>query len=207
MALVVVYLNVLLLQNIRLLRLLFVGLVVLAFLISCRSKKDAAHTDTKTTTVKNTPPKNNSSGNTANTALVNKYAAQLGVSTKEIKNTKLYSFVADWYAVPYKYAGFDKAGIDCSGLACKLYEAVYGKKISRASRDIYTSCQELDASELKEGDFVFFKIESKNVSHVGVYLLNNKFVHASTKKGVIINDLNEAYYKKYFYKGGRLKSI
>jgi len=52
---------------------------------------------------------------------------------------------------------------------------------------------------------VFFKIESKNVSHVGVYLMNNKFVHASTKKGVIISDLNEPYYQKYFFTGGRPK--
>jgi murein DD-endopeptidase / murein LD-carboxypeptidase len=93
----------------------------------------------------------------------------------------------------------------CSGLTCKLYESVYAKKISRASRDIYASSKEIDLADLKEGDFVFFKIESKNISHVGVYLLNNKFVHASTKKGVMINDLNEPYYKKYFYKGGRLK--
>ena len=52
---------------------------------------------------------------------------------------------------------------------------------------------------------MFFKIESDKVSHIGVYLQNNKFVHASTKKGIHIDDLDEPYYKKYFYKGGRIK--
>ncbi|MCD6065726.1 MAG: hypothetical protein K0S33_552 [Bacteroidetes bacterium] len=190
--------------NLRLLRALFVLMIVLIFFVSCHSRKETtASSDIKKTsdTKKDPLPKKE-----ANNALINKYAIQLGVSSKELKNVKLYTFVDDWYAVPYKYAGLDKSGIDCSGLACKLYEAVYGQKISRASRDIYASCKELDADDLKEGDFVFFKIESKNVSHVGVYLTNNKFVHASTKRGVIINDLNETYYKKYFYKGGRLKN-
>lgn len=150
-----------------------------------------------------TPKKNNSS---KPSAVAEKYAAQLKVDTKNISNEKLYLFIDDWYAVPYKYAGFDKSGIDCSGFSCKLYENVYSKKISRASKDIYASCKEIAQSDLKEGDFVFFKIESKNVSHVGVYLQNGKFVHASTKKGVIINDLNEPYYKKYFFAGGRIKS-
>jgi lipoprotein Spr len=174
---------------------LMLSAVVVAFLSACHHTKEVATND-----VKNLPKKE------ANNAIINKYAIQLGVSSKELKNPKLYTAVDEWYAVPYKYAGFDKNGIDCSGLACKLYEAAYGLKISRVSKDIYASCKELEASELKEGDFVFFKIESKNVSHVGIYLSNNKFVHASTKRGVIINDLNEAYYKKYFYKGGRLKT-
>ena len=53
---------------------------------------------------------------------------------------------------------------------------------------------------------VFFKIENDNINHIGIYLQNNKFVHASTKKGIMIDDLDEAYYKKYFFKAGRLKN-
>ena len=58
--------------------------------------------------------------------------------------------------------------------------------------------------ELKEGDLVFFKINSKSISHVGVYLGDDKFAHASSSKGVMISNLNEAYWKRYYYKGGRL---
>jgi lipoprotein Spr len=59
---------------------------------------------------------------------------------------------------------------------------------------------------MEEGDLVFFKIEGNQVSHIGVYLQNNKFVHATTKKGVIINDLDELYYKKYYFKSGRINN-
>jgi lipoprotein Spr len=60
-------------------------------------------------------------------------------------------------------------------------------------------------SALKEGDLVFFKIKQKRISHVGVYVGNNKFAHASVQNGVIISDLDEPYYKMYFYKGGRVE--
>lgn len=179
-------------------------MVFILFLASCRNKKEIASTDVTKNNNSTTTPKKSETSVKSN-YIVDKYATQLKVDKKDIKNEKLYSFIDEWYAVPYKYAGFEKTGIDCSGFTCKLYESVYSKKISRASKDIYASSKELELKDLNEGDFVFFKIESKNVSHVGVYLQNNKFVHASTKKGVIINDLNEPYYKKYFYKGGRIK--
>ena len=169
-------------------------LLVLLSLYSCKHTKETASTSSGTTPKKET-----------SNSIKAKYAAQLNVNPKEIRNEKLYQFIDEWYATPYKYAGFDKTGIDCSGFTSKLYESVYQKKISRASRDIYANAEEVKKENLKEGDFVFFKIESKNVSHIGVYLMNNKFVHASTKKGVIISDLTESYYQKYFYQGGRVK--
>jgi len=133
-------------------------------------------------------------------------AEKLGVSEKEVRSKKLYSFVSEWYGTTYKYGGCDRKGIDCSCFTVTLYQKVYGKTVSRNASSIYKECTNVRASQLKEGDFVFFKIGSKDVSHVGVYLKNNKFVHASTSKGVMINDLDEAYYKKYFFEGGRLKN-
>lgn len=133
-------------------------------------------------------------------------AEKLGVSEKEVRTKKLYSFVSDWYGISYKYGGCDRKGIDCSCFTVTLYQKVYGKTVSRNAAAIHKDCGSVRTAHLKEGDFVFFKIGSKQVSHVGVYLRNNKFVHASTSKGVIINDLDEAYYKKYFFEGGRLKN-
>lgn len=60
---------------------------------------------------------------------------------------------------------------------------------------------------MKEGDIVFFKIRQSEVSHVGLYLGNDKFIHSSTSNGVIISDLKEEYYQKYFWGGGRLKEF
>jgi lipoprotein Spr len=133
------------------------------------------------------------------------YAERLKVSESDIKNEKLYKFIDDWYAVPYKYAGKDKKGIDCSGFTSVLCSTVYNKKVSSSSKAIYEETKRVNVSDLKEGDLVFFIINGKSVSHVGVYLQHNKFVHASTRRGVIISDLDEPYYKKYYHGGGRIK--
>lgn len=132
-----------------------------------------------------------------------KYAKKLGVSPDEVENIILYKFVDDWIGVKYRYGGSDQRGVDCSGFANALYSNVYKKQLERRSKDIYKSCRHFGKRKLKEGDLVFFNIEGKKYSHIGVYLQNDKFVHASTSKGVIISDLNNPYYKKYFFKGGR----
>lgn len=131
------------------------------------------------------------------------YAQMLKVDESKIRNIPLYTFIDDWYGVPYKYAGKSKSGIDCSGFTCALYQSVFNKSLAGSSASLYEKCKTVKKSDLEEGDLVFFKIGSDKISHVGIYLQNNKFVHASTKKGVIINDLDEEYYKKYFFKGGR----
>ena len=135
-----------------------------------------------------------------------KYSKLLGVSEKEITNKKLYSFIDKWYGVPYKYGGKSKNRVDCSGFTSILYKEVYGKEFSGSSESMNKQCKTISKSELREGDLVFFKIDSKDVSHVGIYLQNNKFIHATTKVGVMIDDLSEEYYNKYFESAGRILS-
>ena len=174
----------------------FVYLSILLFfavsLSSCRSHKDVSTTETNTS-----KPKSKK--------VTEKYAQVLNVDESKIDNIKLYSFVDEWYGVPYKYGGKNKSGIDCSNFTASLFNSVYSKPITGSSSSIYQQCKIISKSNLEEGDLVFFKIDGDKISHVGVYLQNNKFVHATTKKGVMIDDLDEAYYKKYFYKAGRLK--
>lgn len=118
----------------------------------------------------------------------------------------LYYQVYDWLGARYKYAGASKKGIDCSGFVSKMYSSVYCIQLMGGSADIYKTVLPVEKEQLQEGDMVFFKIRKGNISHVGIYLGNNKFAHASVHSGVIISDLNEDYYKKYFYKGGRILS-
>jgi len=135
-----------------------------------------------------------------------KYAAKLEVGVDDICNCSLYSFIDDWYGTPYHYAGHSKNGIDCSDFVSILLQTVYSKTITGTAGDQFEMCTAVKKSNLQEGDLVFFRINSKSISHVGVYLQNNKFVHASVHNGVIISDLTETYYKTYFYKGGRIKA-
>lgn len=130
----------------------------------------------------------------------------MGLSSKEIKKSELYSFIQDWYGVPYKYGGCKKSGVDCSCFTNLLYEDVYHQKLVGNAADIYKSVEKISLQRAKEGDLVFFKINVSYVSHVGVLLKGGYFVHASTSKGVIVSSLDEAYYKKYFHSAGRVKT-
>ncbi|OFY83705.1 MAG: hypothetical protein A3F72_12905 [Bacteroidetes bacterium RIFCSPLOWO2_12_FULL_35_15] len=116
----------------------------------------------------------------------------------------LYYQVYDWVGTRYKYAGKSKKGIDCSGFVGEMYRNTYCITLSGGSRDIWPTVIPVEKKDLQEGDILFFKIKRGQISHVGIYLGNNKFAHASVAYGVIISDLNEEYYKKYFYKGGRV---
>jgi len=136
-------------------------------------------------------------------ALKLKYARSLGVNAKDITNISLYQFIDDWYGVPYKYGGTSKSGADCSGFIGQLYSNVYHKSLPRTTSEIDKASSRVSKSSLREGDLVFFDINKKKSSHIGVYLQNDKFVHASSSKGVIISDLSNPYYQKTFSKGGR----
>lgn len=119
-------------------------------------------------------------------------------------NPYLYYQVYEWIGTCYKYSGSSKKGIDCSGFVNEIYSNVYCINIPGGSSEIWTKVNPIEKIDLKEGDILFFKIRKGKISHVGIFLGNNKFAHASVKTGVVINDLDEAYYKKYFFKGGRI---
>lgn len=137
--------------------------------------------------------------------LATEYFSQImGVALSATSNLKLYQFVYDWIGTPYRLGGVTKKGIDCSGFAFELYNKVFSTLIGNNSRNIFSMVNPIRKDELKEGDLVFFKIGSRSITHMGVYMGNNKFAHASSSKGVMISDLDEAYWSRYYYKGGRL---
>lgn len=137
--------------------------------------------------------------------LAKDYFSQImGVAVSATSNIKLYQFVYDWLGTPYRLGGDTKRGIDCSGFAYELYEKVFNTVIGNNSRNIFSMVNPVSKEDLQEGDLVFFKIRSRAISHVGVYLGNNKFAHASSSRGVMISNLNESYWQRYYYKGGRL---
>jgi lipoprotein Spr len=136
--------------------------------------------------------------------LAKTYLSQImGVALSATSNMKLFHFVYDWIGTPYHFGGSSRKGIDCSAFTKELYSEVFNLDIKRNSRDIFSMVNPVAKDELKEGDLVFFKIHSRRISHVGIYLGGGKFAHASSR-GVAISSLDDNYYSRYFYRGGRL---
>lgn len=137
--------------------------------------------------------------------LQTKYADILGVIPQAITNVSLYKFIDEWYGVNYRWGGSDKTGIDCSAFVQRLYEDVFGMSLVRTAMEQFHNCQMVwDCSKLKEGDLVFFHIHSRHITHVGIYLMNNFFVHASVSQGVVISSLTDTYWKRYFAGAGKI---
>ena len=137
-------------------------------------------------------------------SLAKDYLSQImGVALSATSNMKLFNFVHDWIGTPYRFGGTSRKGIDCSAFTKQLYSDVFNLNILRNSRDIFSMVNPVSKDDLKEGDLVFFKIHSRSISHIGIYLGNNRFAHASSR-GVAISSLDDAYYSRYFYKGGRM---
>ncbi|TAF47719.1 MAG: glycoside hydrolase [Sphingobacteriales bacterium] len=137
--------------------------------------------------------------------LASQYFSQImGVAISATSNTKMYKFIYDWLGTPYRLGGDSKKGIDCSGFAYKLYHKAFSTIIGNNSRNIFSMVNPIEKPELKQGDLVFFKIRSRAISHVGVYIGDGKFAHASSSKGVTISNLQDPYWNRYFFKGGRM---
>lgn len=120
--------------------------------------------------------------------------------------SSLENAIDDWLGTPYLYGGTSRNGIDCSGFTTVIFQTVYNLQLPRTARDQYLQGRRLHASMLKPGDLVFFKgVRGRGVDHVGVFLGNNRFAHASLSNGVIISNLNDTYYKAHYVGAARFR--
>lgn len=133
-----------------------------------------------------------------------KYAVLLNTEVESLPSKALLENVDEWYGVRYRKGGNTKSGVDCSGFSFAVYMAVYGIALPRVSKEQYRISRKISTTELEAGDLVFFNTLGNGVSHVGVYLGNSKFIHASVSKGVMVSSLFESYYIKRFIGGGRI---
>lgn len=141
-------------------------------------------------------------------ALSKKLGVELSNTDKDDdRNMYLYAESSLWLGVPYRNGGLSRRGVDCSGFAFLIYQKVYNKNIPRSTSDLSKmKMQIISKGRLCAGDLVFFATSRNNkINHVGLYLKDGYFVHASTSKGVIVSHLNEDYYKRTWKKGGRIR--
>ncbi|NDV68402.1 C40 family peptidase [Dysgonomonas sp. 25] len=130
---------------------------------------------------------------------------KLGIDIVDDDYLDFYREVASWLGTRYRMGGMSRKAVDCSGFTNIIYNTVFHKEIPRVSTVIAnTLSEELPIDELLPGDLVFFRTRGRNrINHVGMYIGDGQFVHASIK-GVKVSDLSDGYYKRTFQKAGRI---
>jgi len=165
-------------------KLLLLVLTVLLLLSGCSSKKISQPAyKAKKTTSKTTISKKKHSGNWINVALSKEYSK--------------------WDGVPYRYGGTSRKGVDCSSLMQILYRDAFGLKIPRTTAHQAKVGYQIKKNSSREGDLVFFKT-GYNTRHSGIIIEKDKFIHSSTKYGVMISSLNNPYWKSKYWQTRRL---
>lgn len=131
-----------------------------------------------------------------------KYSNLMDKAVETVRNLPLFNFIDEWYSTKYKYGGTTKKGVDCSSFTNQLINQVYGIVLPRTAKQQYAASIPVSDNSLKEGDLVFFNTTG-GISHVGIYLVNRLFVHASSSKGVVISSLDDPYFSKRYIGAGR----
>ena len=115
-----------------------------------------------------------------------------------------YEYYQDWKGVRHRVGGLSKSGIDCSGFVYLSFKDVLNKKLPRSTDDQVRLGQKIERESLQSGDLVFFKIGRKRTQHVGIYIGDNRFIHVSYKRGVMISDMSLDYWEDSYWQSRRL---
>ena len=135
------------------------------------------------------------------------YAVHTSDTSEKKTNTALTTSVYEWLGTPHRDGGTSKRGTDCSNFVQSVYQEAYGIELNRNSRAMYEEDVEaIRKEDLREGDLVFFNINGDGISHVGIYLRKDLFVHASSSRGVIVESLSSPYFRKNYAASGRVRN-
>ncbi len=134
-----------------------------------------------------------------------KYAIALNATVEQLTNITFLEKVEEWWGTKYCLGGSTKNCIDCSAFTQTVMKEVFATELPRTAQEQYKATERISPENLKEGDLVFFHTSGrKRISHVGVYIMNNKFIHSGTSTGVTISDLGDTYWKQHYRAAGRM---
>ena len=182
--------------------------LIVLFFASCVPVKDAMNGTSRSNnsrrhhTTASKKPSNNNNNSSSNNSSSSTDAVY--IASKEYlqdNSDKLTNYCLSWIGTPHQIGGTTKQGVDCSGFVYNVYKDVYDIILPRRSADMENAVKLLsNVSKLDEGDLVFFG--KTNVNHVGIFLKEDRFIHSSTSKGVIVSSLEEKYWKQNYHSCG-----
>jgi cell wall-associated NlpC family hydrolase len=130
------------------------------------------------------------------------FKSEKNEAISDLDRAKIMREISKMMGVSYRLGGTDEEGIDCSAYTMNVYRNSLGRQLPRSSAEQYSTGQPVEYQDLKFGDLVFFNTTGESASHVGMYLGDDLFAHASVSLGVTISSLESFYYKKR-YEGAR----
>ncbi len=140
--------------------------------------------------------------------LIEKTLREVEQAHRTLAARNLISYIRRYIGTPYQYGGLSPAGMDCSGFVMLVFKQAFGIELPRSTKAQYSTLQPVSPYELKFGDLVFFEnTRGAGVSHVGIFLMNAKFAHASTSVGVTVSDLTEPYYQSRYLGARRISNL
>lgn len=132
-------------------------------------------------------------------------AAPAPVTSQQQLTRSLFEQYQDWRGTHYQPGGLSKAGIDCSGYVYMTFKDRFGMEMPRSTLGQVQLGNPVTRNDLRTGDLVFFHT-GKRTTHVGIYLNDDQFMHASSSKGVMISDLRESYWSHAWWTARRVRS-
>ena len=176
--------------------------------VTSKHKTASSSHKTNTTTSKQVEPETEVNTNIEKSDWLQlKYAVMMDATVEKLTNIALLKKMEEWWGTKYCMGGNTKDCIDCSAFTQAILSDVYNTKLPRTAQEQYNLSEKVEPEDIKEGDLVFFHTggrHSREISHVGIYITNNKFVNASTSGGVTISDLNDPYWRIRYKGAGRV---
>jgi murein DD-endopeptidase / murein LD-carboxypeptidase len=125
------------------------------------------------------------------------------VDNKKHVEASLMKAYTEWYGTPYRLGGSTKSGTDCSGFVRAIFETEFATTLPRTTGEQMKLGRKIKKHELQTGDLVFFRT-GRRTMHVGIYMGQNRFLHASTSNGIMFSNMTEDYWRNNYVESRRI---